>query len=73
MQCPYCHADMQRGYIQCRDGLSWTPKRQLVAALSSLGRGALRLENTMDGRGAVAYHCEACKLVLLAYGQREEA
>ena len=41
MKCPYCDKEMQSGYIQCRDGLHWTPKKQKVAALSGMGKGAI--------------------------------
>ena len=32
-------------YIQCRDGVYWTLKKQLVASLSSLGKGSTCLSN----------------------------
>lgn len=41
MICPYCNKEMKKGYIQCRDGLHWTPKKQTVAALAGLGIGAV--------------------------------
>lgn len=34
MKCPYCNEDMAKGYIQCRDGVNWTEKKQFIAALS---------------------------------------
>ena len=40
MKCPYCEKEMTLGYIQCRDGVYWTLKKQLVASLSSLGKGS---------------------------------
>ena len=46
MLCPYCQKEMALGYIQCRDGLTWTPRRQPIAALSSFGRDAVPLSNT---------------------------
>ena len=30
---------MQKGFLQCRDGLHWTPKKQKIAALSGMGKG----------------------------------
>ena len=38
MKCPYCNEEMVRGYIQCRDGVDWTEKKQVIAALSALGK-----------------------------------
>ena len=45
MKCPYCEKEMILGYIQCRDGVYWTLKKQLVASLSSLGKGSTCLSN----------------------------
>ena len=30
MKCPYCNESMVKGYIQCRDGVDWTEKKQFV-------------------------------------------
>ena len=38
MKCPYCNEEMVKGYIQCRDGVDWTEKKQVIAALSALGK-----------------------------------
>lgn len=43
MICPYCSNEMRKGYIQCRDGVSWTPKKQWVSALSSFAKDAVAL------------------------------
>ena len=45
MKCPYCNEEMVKGYIQCRDGLYWTEKKQFIAALSILGKGRTSLAN----------------------------
>ena len=43
MKCPYCNKEMEAGYVQCRDGLYWTPKKQKVVALSGMGKGAIAI------------------------------
>ena len=70
MNCPYCNNEMELGYIQCRDGVTWTPKKQLVAALSILGKGSVSLENgaAENSRTVYAYHCNECKKVVIDYG-----
>jgi len=70
MKCPYCNNEMELGYIQCRDGVTWTPKKQLVAALSILGKGSVSLENgaAENSRTVYAYHCKECKKVVIDYG-----
>lgn len=36
MNCPYCHKEMRSGWIQSRDGLGWSEKKRVVAALAGL-------------------------------------
>ena len=72
MKCPYCNNEMQKGYIQCRDGLHWTPKKQKIAALSGLGTGAVLFgneESFVPNTTALAYHCESCKKIIIDYGK----
>ena len=74
MKCPYCNEEMELGYIQCRDGVTWTPKRQLVAALSGLGRGSVSLANgaAENSRIIYAYKCGECKKVVIDYSQNAD-
>ena len=73
MICPYCNKEMKKGYIQCRDGLHWTPKKQTVAALAGLGVGAVLIgseDGLVPNTTAIAYHCESCKKVVIDYSER---
>ena len=67
MNCPYCQKEMTLGYIQCRDGVTWTPSRQPVAALSALGRGSVSLSNGAadNSRTVYAYRCADCQKVII--------
>ena len=69
MKCPYCEKEMTLGYIQCRDGVYWTLKKQLVASLSSLGKGSTCLSNgAADNSNTVfAFKCEDCKKIIIDY------
>lgn len=71
MKCPFCGEEMALGYIQCRDGLNWTPKKQLVAALSCFGRGRVSLANGASNspNAVYAFHCDKCKKVVIDYGE----
>lgn len=71
MKCPYCQKEMEMGYIQCRDGVTWTPKKQWAAALSSLGKGSVSLANGAadHSRTVYAYHCADCRKVIIAYSE----
>ena len=39
MKCPYCGEEMQLGCIQCRDGVYWSEKERVIAALN-IGGGS---------------------------------
>ncbi len=69
MKCPYCGSEMELGYIQCRDGVTWTPKKQPIAALSALGRGSITLANGAadNARAVYAYRCSHCRKVIIDY------
>jgi len=66
MKCPYCGKEMENGYIQCRDGVTWTPKRQPIAALSAFGRGSIALGKE-EASCAPACKCSACRKIILEY------
>ncbi len=74
MKCPYCNREMELGYIQCRDGVTWTPKKQPVAALSFLGKDNISLENGAadNSRTVYAYKCGECKKVVIDYSSEIE-
>ena len=72
MKCPYCSNEMESGYIQCRDGVTWTPKKQPVAALSFLGKGSVSLANgaTHNSDIVYAFNCSECKKVIIDYSSK---
>ena len=74
MNCPYCQKEMILGYIQCRDGLHWTPRRQPVAALSCFGRGSVPLSNGAadNSRTVHAYRCADCQKIIIDCSERAE-
>lgn len=72
MKCPYCKNEMTSGYIQCRDGVTWTSKKQPIAALSALAVNKQSLANgAADNSNTVyAYNCTECKKVIIDYSQQ---
>ncbi|MBQ2928922.1 MAG: hypothetical protein IJD99_01770 [Clostridia bacterium] len=71
MNCPYCGREMVLGYIQCRDGVTWTPKEQLIAAFSFFGKGSVSLANGAadHSRTVYAYRCAECRKVIIDYAR----
>ncbi len=65
--CPCCDKPLTKGFIQCRDGLYWTPKKQLIPALSALGKGARRLHNddNLGPNRVHALYCPSCGMALI--------
>ena len=45
MKCPYCGEEMQLGCIQCRDGVYWSEKERVIAALNIGGSTIHRVFN----------------------------
>ncbi len=74
MKCPYCDKEMTLGYIQCRDGVNWTLKKQIVAALSCFGKGCASLANgaASDSSAVYAYKCDDCMKVIIDYDCNRE-
>ena len=59
MKCPYCENEMERGYIQSRDGLGWNPKKRFIAAFS----GATAKKPL--GKAPVTYYCLPCQKMII--------
>ena len=57
MKCPYCSNEMEKGYLQSRDGLGWNEKERLIPALSEV----------LASRTVVAYRCKNCKKIVIDY------
>ena len=74
IRCPYCNRELELGYIQCRDGVTWTPKKQFVAALSFMGKGSISLSNgaTDNAKTVYAYKCDECKKVIIDYSKNKD-
>ena len=71
MKCPHCNIEMEKGFVQCRDGVYWTPKKQWVSALSSMAKRAVAIgmdDKLMPKSKGLAFNCEKCKTVIIPYG-----
>lgn len=77
MKCPYCGKEMEQGFIQCRDGVSWQKKERLIAALPGLAKDSVILArdhgSLLSGAAAIAYHCQTCKKIVIDYEQESDA
>lgn len=73
MKCPYCHEDMELGYIQCRDGVSWSKEKRAIAAIKLLNTSrnpSIRLATSSGpfaGAAVEAYVCRNCKKIIIDY------
>lgn len=67
MKCPFCGKEMELGYVQCRDGIAWTPKKRRIAAFSSFGKDSILLQNGSSHDTAHAFKCGVCCKVIIDY------
>ena len=63
MDCPYCKKEMEKGYIQCRDGVNWTKTKKPVASLTFLSRDCTPLFNaaSKDGKAVSPINARTAK------------
>ena len=73
MKCPYCDKEMEKGYIQCRDGVYWAEKIRPVAAIPVFSGNMISLSSdeveVFSGKAAVAYCCRECKKVIVDFSK----
>lgn len=71
MKCTCCGSDMQKGYIQSRDGVYWSNKLQVIAAIKGLSSDSIKLsgdnEGPFSGSYVVAWKCNKCRKILIEY------
>ena len=71
MKCPFCDKEMELGFIQCRDGVTWSPKMSIISAFSSLTKGSQPIENgaAEDFRAVYAYRCKDCAKIIIDFSK----
>lgn len=70
MLCPYCNAQMEEGFLQSPQEISWKRgnKRPLLGrAMFHKGSVVLSGLSLLKGSAVKAYLCRACKKVLIDY------
>ena len=75
MRCPYCNNEMQNGFVQCRDGVYWTPDKQWMSTFVPMAKGSVPIgtdDKWMPNGKAVAYHCVQCKMVIIPYEEHSD-
>jgi len=67
MKCPYCGNDMEKGYINSRDGVVWRKKKSVAAAFDILASDAVDLgtRKPLGEHYVVVYRCADCKKFLI--------
>lgn len=67
MKCPVCGNEMEKGYLQSGQRMSWVKKKHKVSLLPQAGEVSLG-NNILGGLAFEAHICKACKKVTLDYG-----
>ena len=68
MKCPICGNEMEKGYLQAGQRMSWVKKKHKVSLLPKEGEISLG-NNVLGGLVFEAYICKDCKKVLLDYSE----
>lgn len=70
MKCVKCGSEMEAGYIQCRDGVFWSKKKRMVAAVC-FSKDAIHLVDEfygpLAGEAVTAHKCENCRQIVIEY------
>ena len=70
MQCPYCNSEMEQGFIQSPQELSWKKgAKRPVLGRAAFHEGSVVLSELsfMKGSAVIAYLCRDCKKVIIDY------
>ena len=71
MNCPYCEAEMEQGFIQGSRGFIWSKSKKKLSFLA--GGDDIDLTpsfNFLSGSHAVAYLCRRCKKITIDYSTK---
>jgi len=68
MTCPYCGKEMEKGRIGCGDrAIDWVPDGHTGTLFEFIKPTSGVRVNPMFSNGACAYHCEACRKIVVEY------
>ena len=68
MNCPYCEAEMEQGFVQSSRGFIWSKsKRKLFFLAGDDDIDLTSSSNFLTGSRAVAYLCRRCKKITIDY------
>lgn len=68
MKCPVCGKEMEKGYVQAVNMMTWV-KEKHVFSLLPLGEDVILSRNLIGPVTIDAYICKDCKQVSMNYGK----
>ena len=66
MKCPVCGNEMEKGYIQTGERMSWVRQKHKVSLFPKDGEVMLG-NNVFSGLAFEAFICKSCKKIVLDY------
>lgn len=70
-RCPYCGAEMQRGWLRSRrSDIWWEPDPTIPAPDAEQGMRCIAAAGSFTGAEAEAWDCPACKKLILDRSRR---
>ena len=66
MECPYCNANMEMGYISSlRDDIKWVEDSKFKGAFISMFRTGIKLTEPYFSNRIEAYVCSSCNKMII--------
>ncbi len=71
MLCPYCKAEMEKGFLQGGNILVWVRKKHYLSLLPKEGEVLLD-RNYLTGSAVPSWICKQCKKVIAEYSEKND-
>ena len=69
MKCPFCGAEMNRGYVQSGTHIVWTAQKRRVSQKSGRPDEILLAQDFLGGAAVDGFCCPDCKKIVLDYAE----
>ena len=66
MKCPLCEKEMEKGFVQTGQRMSWVKQKHKASLIPQEGEVLLG-NNVFSGLSFEAYICKSCKKIVLDY------
>jgi len=65
MKCPYCHAEMEKGYLKSSRMMHWGSERELGYVRNDIHLTKSVWKGMVEGCFAESYYCRTCRNIMV--------